>query len=71
MSTPVTEMTEEDLKYMDEVIDQKLLDMETPGFAAEFSAIEAERLGAFDEDALNLQDAMDSTIDQLQSGGAL
>lgn len=70
MSTPATEMTEEDLKYMDEVIDQKLLDMETPGFAAEFSAIEAERLGAFVEDALDLQDAMDSTIDQLQSGGA-
>ncbi len=25
MSTPATEMTDDDLKYMDEVIDQKLL----------------------------------------------
>ncbi len=70
MRKPETEMSEEDLKYMDEVIDEKLSDMETPGFEAVFNAAEAERLGAFEEDALSLEDALDSTMDQLQSGGA-
>ncbi len=65
MSTPKTEMPEDDWKYMDEVIDEKLSDMETPGFAAEFNAAEAERIGAFEEDALSEQDAVDSTMDQL------
>lgn len=65
MSTPKTEMPEEDLKFMDEVIDEKLSDMETPGFEAEFNAAEAERIGAFEEDALSEQDAVDSTMDQL------
>jgi len=65
MITPEIEMPEEDLKYMDAVIDEKLSDMETPGFEAEFTPPEAERLGAFEEDALSEQDAMDSTMDQL------
>lgn len=65
MSKSKTETLEKDLKYMDEVIDEKLTDMETPGFEAEFNAAEAERLGAFEEDALSEQDAVDSTIDQL------
>ena len=63
MSTPKIEMSEEDLKYMDEVIDEKLSDMETPGFEAEFNAAEAERLGAFEEDALSEEDALESAID--------
>ena len=46
-----------------EVITDKLLDAEIPGFQAEFDPIEAERLGAFKEDALSEQDALDSTID--------
>jgi|GEM_PF-1500442 len=53
-----------DQEAMDAVIDEKLIDMETPGFAAEFDPLEAERLGAFREDALTEQDAVDSTIDQ-------
>ena len=54
-----------DQEAMDAVIEEKLSDMETPGFAAEFDPLEAERLGAFKEDALTEQDALDSTIDQL------
>ncbi|PXX16121.1 hypothetical protein C8R27_10733 [Nitrosomonas ureae] len=47
----------------DQVIKEKLLDAEIPGFQAEFDPLEAERLGAFKEDALSEQDALDSTID--------
>ena len=46
-----------------EVIKEKLLDAEIPGFQAEFDPLEAEMLGAFEEDALSEQDALDSTID--------
>ena len=46
-----------------EIIQEKLLDAEIPGFQAEFDPLEAERLGAFKEDALSEQDALDSTID--------
>ena len=46
-----------------EVITDKLLDAEIPGFQAEFDPLEAQMLGAFTEDALNEQDALDSTID--------
>ncbi len=70
MSKPKNEMSEEDLKHMDEVIDEKLSDMETPGFQAEFNAAEAERIGAFEEKALSLQDAIDSTMDQLKREGS-
>ncbi len=47
-----------------EIIQEKLLDAEIPGFQAEFDPLEAERLGAFTEDALSEQDALDSSIDQ-------
>lgn len=49
----------------DQVIKEKLLDAEIPGFQAEFDPLEAERLGAFKEDALSEQDALDSTIDHV------
>ena len=48
---------------MKEIIQEKLLDAQIPGFQAEFDPLEAERLGAFKEDALSEQDALDSTID--------
>ena len=35
-----------------EIIQEKILDAEIPGFQAEFDPLEAERLGAFTEDAL-------------------
>lgn len=66
MNKPETPVLEADLKITDSVIDEKLRDMETPGFQAEFDPQEAERLGAFEEDALSEQDALDSTMDQLQ-----
>ena len=47
----------------DQVIKEKLLDAETPGFQAEFDPLEAEKLGAFTEDALSEQDALESSID--------
>ena len=46
-----------------EIIQEKLLDAEIPGFQAEFDPLEAERLGAFTEDALSEEDALDSAID--------
>ena len=55
----------DDLEIMDQVIKEKLLDAETPGFEAEFSPDEADSLGAFEETALTEKDAMDSVIDQL------
>ena len=54
---------ETDNPDIQEVITDKLLDAEIPGFQAEFDPLEAERLGAFIEEALSGQDALDSTID--------
>ena len=56
---------ETDNPDIQEVITDKLLDAEIPGFQAEFDPLEAERLGAFKEDALSEQDALDSTIDHV------
>ena len=55
----------DNLEIMDQVIKEKLLDAETPGFEAEFSPDEADSLGAFEETALTEKDALDSVIDQL------
>lgn len=48
-----------------EILQQKLLDAQIPGFKAQFEPQEAEMLGAFTEDALNEKDALDSAIDLL------
>jgi len=42
---------------------EKLMDALVPGFAAEFDPDEAQRAGAFAEDALSEADAADSAID--------
>ena len=55
--------TPNDDATQDQVIEQKLVDAEIPGFEAEFDPLEAEKLGAFTEDALNEQDAKDSCGD--------
>ena len=54
-----------------QVIAQKLIDAQTPGFQAEFDPDEAELLGAFTEDALSETEALASSIDQpeLVDGG--
>lgn len=54
---------ETDNPNLKEIIQEKLLDAEISGFQAEFDPLEAERLGAFKEDALSEEDALDSTID--------
>lgn len=52
-------------------LSEKLADAETPGFQAEFDPEEAERAGAFVEDALNEQDASASGDDLVEVDGAL
>ena len=47
----------------DAVLNEKLSDAMTPGFEAEFDPEEAERAGAFHEDALSEADALDSCMD--------
>ena len=44
---------------------EKLDDSLTPGFQAEFDPDEAERAGAFIEDALSEADALESSLDLL------
>ena len=63
MNKPPIDAETNNPEYQDQVIREKLLDAEIPGFQAEFDPVEAERLGAFKEDALSEQDALDSTID--------
>lgn len=46
-----------------QVVDEKLDDAGTPGYAVEFSPLEADRAGAFDEDALSEGDALASGVD--------
>ena len=52
-------MTDKD-QDQQEVLEEKLLDMNVPGFQAEFEAAEAEMLGAFTEDAIGEVDAAES-----------
>lgn len=49
-----------------EILQQKLLDAQIPGFKAQFEPHEAEMVGAFAEDALNENDALGSVIDLLE-----
>lgn len=46
-----------------DVVAVKLLDAMVPGAVVDFDPDEAERIGAFNEDALNEADALESTID--------
>lgn len=48
------------------VIREKLIDAMTPGFQAEFDPDEADQAGAFIEDALSEEDAMESDVDLLE-----
>lgn len=47
-----------------EVLDEKMTDVQVPGFEVEFDPDEAEYAGCFVEDALSDQDAADSSTDQ-------
>lgn len=46
-----------------DTLDEKLTDAQTPGYQAEFDPDEADRAGAFAEDALSETDALASTDD--------
>ncbi|WP_010655143.1 hypothetical protein [Fluoribacter dumoffii] len=46
-----------------DVISEKFEDLEIPGFLVEVSPIEADIMGAFFEDALNEEDAMEAMYD--------
>jgi hypothetical protein len=50
-----------------EVLREKLTDALTPGYQTEFDPDEAERAGAFVEDALSEQDAAASTADLVEA----
>ncbi len=45
------------------VVLEKSDDLMTPGFVAEFSPVEADMMGAFFEDALSEDDAMEASYD--------
>jgi hypothetical protein len=45
------------------VLNEKLTDLLTPGCIVEFDPDEAERLGAFEEDALSEAEALESSLD--------
>lgn len=55
------------IAFGDEVIRRKLIDAETPGAVVEFDPDEADRAGAFVEDALSEADAREAEegLDQL------
>ncbi len=64
MNTPQDDRPKDDGDSQNQVLEEKLLDAEIPGFQAEFDPEEADRLGAYIEDALSEEDALDSYIDQ-------
>ncbi len=53
----------DDKAAADVVLREKLVDMTTPGYQVEFDPEEAERVGAFVEDALSEEDAADGNAD--------
>jgi hypothetical protein len=64
MAEEEIEMMFDDEEMAEGVLNEKLSDaFNNPGFIAEFSPEEAEQAGAFVEDALSEQDALDSAID--------
>lgn len=46
-----------------EIIEQKVLDLNIPGSEVSFDPVEAEALGAFEETALDEESARESVID--------
>ena len=53
---------------LDELVTRKLADAETPGAVVEFDPEEAELAGAFQEDALTEEDAIESAVDLTDEG---
>ncbi len=55
--------TRDDETILREMVTEKLDDIRTPGFVAEFDPDEAEMAGAFREDALSEGDALEAMFD--------
>lgn len=52
-------------KELREIVYEKLDDAQTPGANVEFDPEEADLAGAFEEDSMTEQDALESNIDQV------
>jgi len=65
--TKSEEPTLNDTTSAAEVVREKLTDAMTPGYQAEFDPEEADRAGAFVEEALTEQDAAESDIDLIDA----
>jgi hypothetical protein len=52
-------------KELQEIVNEKLNDAQTPGANVEFDPDEADLAGAFEEDSISEQDALESNIDQV------
>ncbi len=57
--------TMEKPKELREIVIEKLDDAQTPGANVEFDPEEADFAGAFEEDSMTEQDALESNIDQV------
>ena len=66
-SIPSNDMTFDDEANADAAFVEKLADAQIPGYQVEFDPDEAERAGAFVEDALSEQEALESQIDGVDS----
>jgi hypothetical protein len=55
------------LKTAQDMVHEKLADAHAPGYLAEFDPAEADRAGAFTEDALSEKDALASAGDSMLS----
>lgn len=65
MSHTISDILFDAKKDATEALLEKLADASTPGYQVEFDPEEAERAGAFIEDALSEEDAMESSVDLL------
>ena len=66
-TTPHSALPNDDERNAADALREKLLDAQTPGYQAEFDPEEAERAGAFVEDALSEDDAVASHIDLIDA----
>ena len=64
----IDDSTIDDKATTDAALSEKLTDALIPGYQAEFDPDEAEKVGAFHEDALSEQDALDSDVDLVVFG---
>lgn len=55
---------------LNETVNAKLADLDTPGAVVEMDPEEAELAGAFVEDALSVDDAREAATDEREGGGA-